>query len=356
MKLSSRVWLSVIFAVGLLVGWFWRGFIDQHADRDMLKFSAKSVFKQLVEDVERDPTVKPNLAKIRGRFQLLHEFGEDGSKEIYAFLRGQEDIVLVSGFGFSDGRLSQFPSLRTALIDALYDYHDPTAREANLDVLKKTSSGLEVLLASRNLERYWPGQYRPEALKAVSEVLTQASKSEKPDPAPWMTAQMFEVVGYYQGEELIPQIEEAVRKDRSLANSWVMTMTQFSTENQIGSLQRMFANDVSRSQLIENSQLLAHYRLDDPRVRREVVQIYKKLSSAQKEFFLQQLRRTATIEACPNMMNLEQKASFSISQKKNRLQACLAMLKEVEPSSSAQKKRLESIRKEFEQQMKLAVL
>ncbi len=257
--------------------------------------TAGEVMERLLSEIENSSDQKINRTRVLARLQELQDFGEEGSKVILAFLKTNEDIVLNEYFiQVHRGGDIQTNTLRVALLDTLYGMNDPTAQAANLKVLETTPFGYEALIAARNLEKNFPGVYRTEALNAVSEILAKAANfnGQRGQLETSKNSQILEIVGYYQAREMIPQIEDLVKKQPELLDSWMQCLSQFPSEDQSSVYIRLFGQEEVRKEVIAKKGTFFLYRFDygNDRLRRLAYDIFTgNLSSVQKLYFISNL-------------------------------------------------------------------
>jgi hypothetical protein len=393
---TSRInWLSIAFvlAAGFGIGWFCReslvepinsesemsvsnsknkptskqkesaskteitGTLDAGIKVGAVPQTAQEVLERLLVEIESSDSQRGESPRLLGRLQQLQDFGEEGSKAIRAFLDSQQDIVLSQGFGYSNGRLTQFPSVRAALLDTLYEMRDPTAQAACLNVLKNTSSGLEALLAARNLEKMAPGVHRADALTAVTEILSTlvASKGDakKQVMQNWMSTQALEIVGYYQAREVLPQLEELVKQQPQLLNAFMNTLLQFPAEEQISTMQRL-SSDPKLARWINQSFYLGQMDYQSASARQAALKVIPKLTAAQKQLFLQQMAQAGYRPVgAYQLMNPEKSLQNNLPVQ-GRVRGSIQLLEALRPSMDTPvlKKQLEETRKLLAQQIK----
>jgi hypothetical protein len=264
--------------------------------------------ERLLSELENPSPGQTDSLRFLGRLQQLKDYGEEGSAAIRDFLHSRQDLSLAGGFGMTNGRITQFPSLRASLLEVLYDQNDPTAKAACLDVLRDTTSGLEALLAARNLEKYSPGANRAEILSAVSEILPGMTDSA-PDPSNssrWMDLQVLEVVGHFQARELLPQAEELVKKQPNMIYQWIGVLTQFPGDEQRASINRLMADDNLKKAMLANGYMLAQLNFQDDGIRQMVSNAFSRdMGDGARQQFIQALGRAAYVRTGNRMMKPE---------------------------------------------------
>ena len=297
--------------------------------------TAKEVLDRLIAEMENADPRELNGNIIYGRLQQLIDFGEDGSKAILDFFQTNQDIMLGrGGFNWGGGGM-MFPSLRSVLLSTLYEFNDPTAEAASLEVLKNTTSGYEAILAAKNLEKISPGVYRAEALKAVTEILPSLIDAQDPRARRnFLDFQVLEIVGYYQAREMIPQVEEVIKQRPELLAQWIQNLLQFPAEDQIGTYRKLLEDEKGR-QVFKNSPLILQLDYQNSDLRHLTQNFFsKELNPDQKGQFLQMLvlerpnqgdwRRGRSI------MGSKENASFPQKKEKDKIEGKLKLLSEIE--------------------------
>jgi hypothetical protein len=109
-------------------------------------------------------------------------------------------------FGPEDIQQVGFPSIRTALIDALRQIGGSSAIGASYQILKLTADPRELALLARNLESMAPGLYRKHAVLAAQETLDLAAAGRlvKRDVAP-----LFEILQTYGDANVVANLVQA---------------------------------------------------------------------------------------------------------------------------------------------------
>jgi len=321
--------------------------------------TARAVIDRLLAELEGTDAFQID-SRIAGRLQQLRDFGEEGSKAVQKFLRTQQDIVL-EGAALSNGRLTRYPSVRAALLDMLYDMNDPIAPAASLEVLRDTSSGLEVALAARNLEKFSPGARRSDALRAVSEILANAAASSKDQNPPHFSgldSQVLEIIAYYQARELVPQVEELVKNRPDWLHLWMKSLLQFPAEDQADFLEKIRRDDKLRGALADEGAILGQFDLQNDKVRQHVRGIaVKNMTSQQLEQLVAWIGHPSYREqpGCFMKDGEADVARAAMNIEKGKIESSLRMLNELAPSlPPALRQRLEETRKQLREQLKNA--
>ena len=330
--------------------------------------TASEVLERLLNELETSNPNKPGALsesqRILGRLMQLQDFGEEGSQAIHEFFKSQEDIVMGQGSNFNNGRLSRFPTLRTAMLEMLYDMENPSSQEASLDILRNTTSGMEAMLAARNLEKFAPGMYRAEALSAVEDILSRLQASPKDTKgggkksAAYQAAEL-EIVGYYHATEMIPEMEAFVRQEPGLTRNWMNTLLQFPVEEQVDSIERLIKDPNVSKSVAGNSYALSQLDFHDDDARKLVRDIFTdNMTKQQKEQLVNQLGNAGnswTIggQTSRYMRPDQARPSVSSSAQKARIEGTLLLLAELEPQlDPALKKQADKTRKKLEEDLK----
>lgn len=316
----------------------------QEPSKVKLPQTAKEVIDRILSEIENGDPKDLNLRKISGYLQLLRDFGEDGSRAIQDFFRTRHDVLLEED-SILIPRLGSYPSVRTALLGILYDMKDPTATAASLEILKNTSVPFEMLLAARNLEKFSPGAYRGETLKALSEIFPKlADPQNQTNPSNFW---IFELIGYYKATDMIPQAEELVRKNPGQwTHFWMQALLQMPEEDRLASLQRLIANEGTRKVLTNDVYALSQMDFQSQKSRQWVGEVYRDLTPMQKENFVSYLSHMGGYFNQYMQFDRNPPTLFS----KSRIENSLRLLSELAASAGDNpnvKNRIETARKEL---------
>ena len=291
---------------------------------------------------------------------------------IRAFLRTGQDIEVPIHLNV------HFQSLRAILLETLYGMSDPIAKAANLEVLKNTPVGSEVFLAACNLEELEPGVHRQEVLKAICEVLAHTPSNMNPiyQNHKWFDAQMMQFIGYYQAQEVIPEIENLLfGKGSRIEASWtdgyskgyLDAITKLPAADQVQILKRLahHENEEVRNHVFD---MLLGYQMasldfQNGEARQLVQEIFTSLSSLQKKECLQAISHSAFISRSSSEHYIQYIGCFGNGRelfrsnnnleedgpKKGRIEGTLRLLDELAPQMDTPilKERLENTRKEI---------
>jgi len=152
---------------------------------------------------------------------------------------------------------------------------DATARDANREVLRNTTSALEVLLAARNLENAAPGAHREEALNAMLAVLSRsADLPELKDGSDETSLKkvpcaegMFAIAVHYQAVEVMPRIDEVVKGNPLLAREWLAHLPFFPEADQSASVGSLLTDESLTSYLGEHGFYMKGLNFQSPALR-----------------------------------------------------------------------------------------
>ncbi len=324
--------ITFAFAVGFLLGWFYANLLAKFSPvpapessltaespfpvrhrepltndttalprRNISKTpqTPKAVLDRLLADLEAVDSSQTEPFPIMGRLQQLKDFGEDGSRVIQDYLRTQQDVVFPLG-RFQTLTGEPVASLRTALIASLNGVDDPTTRAMNLEVLRTSSASAEIAWAARNLETLAPGAYRTEILSAISETLHNAA-APRPASQGYETylidPQLFELIAHFQAVDLVPDVDEILKKDPRLVPEWLHRLTSLPEDAQLLSVRSLLNDEGGKSALLANSPFLAQLDLQNNEVRQLVRFIFQTgMTLPQREALLQQIGRTGSME------------------------------------------------------------
>jgi hypothetical protein len=331
--------------------------------------SADKILQDLASSLER--TVDIDLDDIRVPIKKLQEQKEEGSRAIQNFLRSNQDVIFRPCESFQGNRLKAAPTLRTALLAALYDLNDAVSEATNVEVLKTTTSSLEVLLSVQNLEKVSPGKYRSEALKAA---LATAKCSHARD------SYSKDIASYYQASEIVPELEKIENRSEKEFDQlrWIDFLSNFPTEVQLASLKRIYPTgviaedgwikadtfDAAYKPLVTIGANLVKLDLNINELRQIVSQTFlKKMNVKQKSQFLSAFRfstlsdgnyfLTPSILKSNENQNHSKKGVGKDPILKAKVEGALIFLNEVEPQlDSALKKELTVAREDLQKSLK----
>ena len=152
----------------------------------------------------RQREVTPEMAAWwRGQLAALKKAGPDGVAAIREFLAQNQDL---SFDRIPSKAKPGFPSLRTALIDALGDLGGPAAVETALEVLRTTALPAEIGQLAQTLEKLAPDQYHREFLDAARAVLAQAQAGQLPG---YDVGSLFQILSQYGGADAAADLKKA---------------------------------------------------------------------------------------------------------------------------------------------------
>lgn len=256
--------------------------------------SAAEVLRRMIEELEKPSKGRTDTLRMLGRLQQLRDMGTEGVSAMRDFLLSHEDIVFDQpAYAALGGRQLQMPSLRAAMLETLYDMGDSAAVQANLEVMRTTASGLELLLAARNLEKASPGTYRDDAIRAVGEILSAPPDVSDPRNR-GNTQQVLELLAYYKARDLIPQAEQWVGRQPQLLYAWLNTLGEFAPEDQAASLRRLMEDGKTKQQLVQNPFFVAQMSFDNADIRSVATDVYVSIAQPQQRLmFVQQLAQAA---------------------------------------------------------------
>lgn len=147
----------------------------------------------------------------RGQYEALKNSGPDGVAAIREFLSRNEDISFA---GLTGKDSPGFPSLRTAMLDALASIGGQTGIDGLLDVLHTTALPAEIAQLAQHLETLAPSQYRQELLDSSRAVLAHAQAGELKD---YDVGSLFQVLAKYGGADAVTSFQTAGDKWKSYA-------------------------------------------------------------------------------------------------------------------------------------------
>lgn len=128
----------------------------------------------------------------KATLQTLTAQGAAAVPAIQEFLTLNQEVNFKAVGG---GDLLGQSSLRSAFINALAQIGGPEATAAMVQTLQSTTIPSEIAQLAQSLEQQAPGEYKPETLSAVNEVLNMASNGQL--PAGWDVGSLFKVLQNY---------------------------------------------------------------------------------------------------------------------------------------------------------------
>jgi hypothetical protein len=143
-------------------------------------------------DFSRGPITKEQAEQWKQGLQGLITQGNAAVPAIREFLEQNQEL----NFGaIPGGELLGQSSLRSAMINGLAQIGGPEAMSVLAQTLQATTLPSEIAQLAQVLEQQSPGQYRPDTLSAINEVLAMAGKGQL--PANWDVGPLFKVLQNY---------------------------------------------------------------------------------------------------------------------------------------------------------------
>jgi len=152
-------------------------------------------------DLTRGPITAEQAAQWKLGLKTLTEQGAAAVPAIREFLEKnlEFDYTAVKG-----AEALGHSSMRAAMLEALQQIGGPEATEVMLQTLHTTTLPSEIARLADYLERQSPGQYRPETVGAINEVLAMASSGQLPG---WDVAPLFPVLAKYGDPASLQQLQ-----------------------------------------------------------------------------------------------------------------------------------------------------
>jgi hypothetical protein len=143
-------------------------------------------------DFSRGPITKEQAEQWKQGLQGLIAQGNAAVPAIREFLEQNQEL----NFGaIPGGDLLGQSSLRSAMINGLAQIGGPEAMSVLAQTLQSTTLPSEIAQLAQVLEQQSPGQYRPETISAINEILAMAGKGQL--PANWDVGPLFKVLQNY---------------------------------------------------------------------------------------------------------------------------------------------------------------
>lgn len=148
------------------------------------------------------PLSGEQAAAWKQQWQALVKQGAAGLPAIRDFLELNEDI----DFGPADTQKLGYPSVRSALFDAIRQIGGPEGVQAALTALRGTADPREILTLARHLESMAEGEHRQPVLDSARQILAMAKRGEL---AEYDVGPLFEVLQKYGGKAVRTDLEQA---------------------------------------------------------------------------------------------------------------------------------------------------
>ena len=228
---------------------------------------------------------KKRQAAVNQLVNQLRAAGPEGLQAVRDFFRAGQDVKFKDGYAIMNGRMTQMPSLRVAMLDALGEWPGTEATELSREVLRSTPRMFEAAIAIRQLEAKSPGTYRAEAIQTLQQL---ANEPQGKDGMFDGGNTLFDAMGYFKAPELIPAAEKLVQKNGWAAFQYVQALEKFSPDVRGPAIERLFAQPEVVKQLTANPWALQGMNYSDRAVSQNVAQIFETgMDRKVRENFLQ---------------------------------------------------------------------
>ena len=246
--------------------------------------SAAELFHEALASMgELDP--KKRQAAVNELVNKLRAAGPEGLQAVRDFFRAGQDVKFQGGYAIMNGKMTQSPSLRAAMLDALGEWPGPEATELTREVLRSTPRMFEAAIAIRQLEAKAPGAYRAEEIQTLQQL---ASEPQGKDGFFDGGNTLFDAMGYFKAPELIPAAEKLVQKNGWAAMQYVQALGNFSQDVREPAIERLFAQPEVVKQLAANPWALQGMNYSDRAVSQNVAQMFETgMDRKVRETFLQ---------------------------------------------------------------------
>ena len=247
---------------------------------------------ELLEDaVTRFPSMPEAERDEAARVLIRHlrAFGPAGLEQVRRFLASGRDVKFRETYGLGKNRLPVAPSLRIALLDALAEWDGAAA--ALIEFLRSRSSITETVVATRSLERHFPGTYRAEAVDALAHSLAARGGGK-------LTHDEFSLVlsaaQHFKAVEVLPTVESLVVQEANVRVApYVQLLARLPEETREAALEPFLETSAVRTAL-ESDQFAIPRGLGDlsfasESVRTRVMDLLRGGSSARRLQFLNAL-------------------------------------------------------------------
>lgn len=153
----------------------------------------------------RGPLTEEQALAWKTNLQSLIQQGAQAVPALSEFLTKNTD------FTFDPNERNQlgYPSLRSAMLDALAQIGGPVAVNAMAQVLQTAADPREIAFLGQNLEKLDPGVHRQEVFDAAREALGMAADGKLPDRD---VAPLFEVLQQFGGAGAIGDLESSAKQ------------------------------------------------------------------------------------------------------------------------------------------------
>jgi hypothetical protein len=275
---------------------------------------------------KRQAAVKDLIAKLRAA-------GPEGLQVVRDFFRAGQDVKLQGGYGMANGRVTQEPSLRVALLNALEDWPGTGALDLTREVLSSTPRMFEAAIAIRQLEAKAPGVYRAEAIRTLEQLA-----SAPPDRDGFYAGNtLFDALAYFKAPELIPAAEKLVQKNGWAAAQYLQALANFPPDVRASAMERLFSQPDVVKQLASNQWALQNLNYTDPFVSQNVAQMFESgMDKKARERFLEGFSNSNAMYVksnafAPGAMNISSAPQTEPAARIASLQGKMALLDAIAP-------------------------
>ena len=216
-------------------------------------------------DVSRQQVAVDDLVK------KLRAAGPEGLQVVRDFFRAGQDVKLQGGYSTRNGKMTQSPSLRMSMLDALAEWPGAEATELTREVLRTTSRMAEAAMAIRQLEAKAPGAYRAEAIATLQQL---ANGTQGKDGIFDGGNSFFDALGYFKAAEMLPAAEKLVQKNGWAASQYLQALANFSPDVRGPAMERVFAQPEAVKQMASNPWALQNLNYSERAVSQNVAQMF----------------------------------------------------------------------------------
>jgi hypothetical protein len=209
----------------------------------------------------------------------LRAAGPEGLRVMSDFFNTGRDVKFPGGYSMVNGKVTQTPSLRASLLNALGEWDGKAAVDLTREILQTTPRMSEASMAISQLEKKAPGVYREEAIRTLQQLA-----AAPPERDGWTDGgnALFEAMKYFKASELLPAAEASAAKNPWSAAQFVQALEAMPSDVRTPALQRLFANENVVKNLSSNPWMLPSLNYSEPVVSQSVAQIFA--SNTDKKF------------------------------------------------------------------------
>jgi hypothetical protein len=257
----------------------------------------------------------------------LRAAGPEGLKVMRDFFHAGRDVKFPGGYAMVNGKVTQTPSLRASLLNALGEWDGKEAVDLTREILQTTPRMSEASMAISQLEKKAPGAYREEAIRTLQQIA-----AAPPERDTWMDGgtALFDAMKYFKALELVPAAEAAAARNPWSAAQFVQALDAMPADVRAPALQRLFANENVVKNLSSNPWMLQSLNYSEPVVSHNVAQIFANNTDKKfRENFLTSFSAQRAVYVGSSGLGTAE--TTSSAQRITQLQGKLSLLDQIAP-------------------------